>query len=83
MIFSVFNALKLVYGLEVEVLYIMFYVDDYKSNLEFEDEDDGELGLASDGLVPSSKDLVWVLGKCYYYDTINYSLFICTKGTFI
>ena len=59
------------------------YVDDYKSNLEVEDEDDGELGLASDGLVPSSKDLVWVLGKCYYYDTINYSLFICTKGTFI
>jgi hypothetical protein len=30
MIFSVFNSLKLVYGLEVEVLYIMFYVDDYK-----------------------------------------------------
>ena len=41
------------------------YVDDYKS-VEVED------------LVPSSKDLVWVLGKCYYYDTINFSLFICT-----
>ena len=52
------------------------YVDDYKSNLEV--EDDGGLGPVG-GLVPSSKDLVWVLGKCYYYnyDTINnYSLFI-------
>ena len=46
--------------------------DDYESNLEVEVEDDGngELGRAGD-LVQSSNDLVWVLGKRYFYIMIR------------
>ena len=46
--------------------------DDYESNLEVEVEDDGncELGRAGD-LVQSSNDLVWVLGRRYFYIMIR------------
>ena len=44
--------------------------DDYESNLEVEDDGNGELGRAGD-LVQSSNDLVWVLGKRYFYIMIR------------